>query len=97
MSSENIRSIVIAFLEKEKRIKEAWLFGSFARGDENHKSDIDIMVSFYPEKKTSLFDFADIAYRLEQQTKRKIDLVEEGCLQPFAYETANKDFIKIYG
>lgn len=86
-----------AFFKNDNRIKAAWLFGSFAREDENYKSDIDLMISFHSKKKISLFDFADIAYQLEQKTKRKIDLVEEGCLQSFAFKTANKDLIKIYG
>ncbi len=85
------------YLKKDNRIKAAWLFGSFARGDENYKSDIDLMLRFDNKKKISLFDFADIEYKLEQQLQRKIDLVEEGCLLPFALESAQKDLVKIYG
>ena len=91
-----IRSLKI-FFKNDDRVKAAWLFGSVARGDENYKSDVDLMVSFDNEKKISLFDFADIEYKLEQIVKRKIDLVEEGFLLPFALETAKKDLIKIYG
>ncbi len=30
-------------------IEKAWLFGSFARSQENSQSDIDILVNFIPE------------------------------------------------
>lgn len=86
-----------SFIEQDDRIKKAWLYGSFARGEDTLKSDIDLMVSFSDDKKISLFDLADIAYRMGQQAKRKIDLVEEGCLADFALTTAQEDFIKIYG
>ncbi len=85
------------YLKKDNRITAAWLFGSFARGDENYKSDIDLMLRFDSKKKISLFDFADIEYQLKLITKRKVDLVEEGCLLPFALKTAKKDLVKIYG
>ena len=44
-----------------------------------------------------MFDLMDIAYLIEQAIKRKVDLVEKGYLKDFAAETANNDFIKIYG
>jgi len=33
---------------------------------------------------------------LEKSTGRRIDLVEDGCLLPFAVESANRDKILIY-
>jgi predicted nucleotidyltransferase len=97
VSKEKIIEIIQDFFSKDGRVAKAWIFGSFARGDNNTKSDLDLMVRFKDSTKTSLFDYADIAYLLEQQTKIKIDLVEEGYLRPFALETAKKDLKLIYG
>ena len=97
LNKKNTIDTLKSFFKKDDRIKEAWLFGSYARGEATPGSDIDVMVRFYDQKKISLFDLADITFRLEQQTNRKIDLVEKDCLLPFAYETAKNDFIKIYG
>jgi len=97
VSQESIIQLLNDFFKKDIRIEAAWLYGSFARGDMNYKSDIDVIVRFNDKMKITLFDFADIAHTLELLTKRKIDLVEEGCLQPFALKTAQKDLIKIYG
>jgi predicted nucleotidyltransferase len=97
LSKEKIIGIIRDFFKKDGRVSKAWIFGSFARGDYNHKSDIDLMVRFNDSSKTSLFDYADIAFLLEEKLKTKIDLVEEGYLQPFALETAKKDLLLIYG
>ena len=39
-----IQKIVTYF--KTQPVLKAWLFGSFARGEQTEKSDIDIMVAF---------------------------------------------------
>ncbi len=97
LSKEKIIEIIRDFFKKDGRVSKAWIFGSFARGDYNHKSDIDLMVRYIDSSKISLFDYADIAFLLEEKLKTKIDLVEEGYLQPFAMETAKKDLKLIYG
>ena len=88
---------IIKFFQKDGRIAKAWIFGSFARGDYNNYSDIDLMVKYNNPEKVSLFDFAEIAYLLEQKIKIKVDLVEEGYIKPFAWETAKNDIKLIYG
>jgi predicted nucleotidyltransferase len=97
LSREKIIRIIRNFLEKDGRVTKAWIFGSFARGDYNISSDIDLMVKFIDPSKVSLFDYADIAFLLEEKLKMKIDLVEEGNLQPFALKTATTDLKLIYG
>ena len=77
-------------------VQRAWLFGSFAREEETTDSDIDILVQFIPDAKISLFDYGGIVYELEQKTGRKIDLVQENMLKPFAVQSAERDKILIY-
>jgi predicted nucleotidyltransferase len=84
-------------LKNDGRVSMAWLFGSVARGDQELSSDIDIMVEMNLDKKYSMFDLLDIAHTLELKTKRKVDLVEKGCLKHFALKTATNDIVKIYG
>lgn len=97
LSREKIIRIIRNFLEKDGRVTKAWIFGSFARGDYNISSDIDLMVKFIDPSKVSIFDYADIAFLLEEKLKMKIDLVEEGYLLPFALSTAKNDLTLIYG
>jgi predicted nucleotidyltransferase len=84
-------------LKTDGRIKAAWLFGSYARDEQNFDSDVDLIVEMKPDKNYSLFDLMDIAHLLENETNIKIDLVEKGSLKGFARKTAQSDMIKIYG
>jgi len=77
-------------------VQRAWLFGSFAREEETTNSDIDILVQFTPNAKISLFDYGGIVYELEQKTGRKVDLVQENMLKPFAMQSAERDKVLIY-
>jgi predicted nucleotidyltransferase/urease gamma subunit len=96
LSKEKIIEIIREFLKEDGRVAKAWIFGSFARGDYNNKSDIDMMVRFNNSDNISLFDYADLTFLLEEKLKKKIDLVEEGNLRPFALETAKNDLTLIY-
>ena len=96
-SKSSIINVIKATLKKDKRVANAWLFGSVARGEEKPNSDIDIMVEMNDERKYSMFDLLDIAFILENKTKRKVDLVEKGYLKDFAAKTASNELIKIYG
>jgi len=77
-------------------IERAWIFGSYARSEGTRTSDIDILVSFSPEVKVTLFKYVHIVNDLETLTGKKIDLVEEGQLKPFAMASAENDKILIY-
>jgi hypothetical protein len=77
-------------------IEKAWIFGSYARSEENSKSDIDILVNFSPESKMTLFKYLHIVNDLRALTGKKIDLVEDGQLKQFAKGSAETDKILIY-
>jgi len=97
ISKEAIIESMKQYFKNDKRIKAAWLFGSFVRGEMHAKSDIDVMVRFDHALPITFFDMADIVEQLEKIAHRKIDLVEEGMLSPFALKTAQKDLLSIYG
>lgn len=86
-----------AYFKSQNLVTKAWIFGSFARGDDTPQSDVDLMVRFDHSGPVTLFDIIGISEILEKNTGRKIDVVEEGQLLPFAFETAKKDLIVIYG
>jgi len=77
-------------------VEKAWVFGSYARGEESRKSDIDIMVRFDENARISLFDYVGIMNDLEDLFHKKIDLVEEGQLRRWAQESVEKDKILVY-
>ena len=88
-------SKVIAEYFKTQPVEKAWLFGSFARGEETPLSDVDIIVLLDRSKPVGL-KFFGMWSDLEKLLNRNVDLVEEGELPPFATESASKDKRLIY-
>ena len=96
MNTEMIETIRNYF--STQPVLKAWLFGSFARGEETSDSDVDILVLF--DQKTgngvSLLRHVSIAMGLEDLIGKKVDLITDGTLLPFAKTTADRDKILIY-
>ena len=86
----------IAEFFKTQPILKAWIFGSFARGDQTPSSDVDLLVVYDDEVGVSLLKHASMIVELEKLLQRPVDLVEDGTLLPFAIESANRDKILIY-
>ena len=97
MSKVSMINSIKSVLKNDGRVSGAWLFGSYARGEEIPNSDVDIMVELNNEKQYSMFDLLDISFLLENKINRKVDLVEKGYLKDFALKTATNDLVKIYG
>ncbi|MCL4362745.1 nucleotidyltransferase family protein, partial [Candidatus Parvarchaeota archaeon] len=72
-SLEEVKRLAIPVL-KEHGIRKAAVFGSFARGDFDDKSDVDFLIE-PPDGKFSLLDLAGVKVDLEEVLGRKVDLV----------------------
>ena len=73
---------VIEILKKHKKelykkynIKSLGIFGSYARGEENPESDIDILVEF--SEVPSLFKYMEIERFIENMISKKVDIIEK--------------------
>lgn len=87
---------IIADYFKTQPVLKAWLFGSFARGEETPLSDVDLLVVYDENARVSLLKHCAMINDLEELLDRSVDLVEEGSLLPFAAESANRDKKLIY-
>ena len=90
--------VIIDLLRKyfsTQPVLKAGLFGSFSRGEETQDSDVDIIVSLDKSKPIGL-KFFGMWSDLEELLGRKVDLVSEGTLLPFAKESAERDKILVY-
>ena len=76
-------------------IDKAWIFGSFARGEETDDSDIDILVQFTKGVRLG-FRYFHFINDLETISNRKIDLVEVSTLDPYVLPYVNQDKVPIY-
>lgn len=89
-------SHIIAEYFKTQPVLRAWLFGSYARGEETPDSDVDILVEFDHSSPIGLFAYARMWRELKERLGRDVDLVEEGTLKPFAVDSANHDKKLVY-
>ena len=83
----------IVFSLKKNDVVKAGIFGSFARGEANKGSDIDILIKFKGGK--SLFDLAGVELELEKNLKKKVDLVTYDSLHPLLKKKILSEEIRI--
>jgi len=62
-------------LKNKFGVKEIGIFGSFVRGDERKRSDIDILVEF--QKPIGLFKFMDLEEYLSKILLKKLTLYQK--------------------
>ncbi len=79
MTIAEIKNITIQILQQYP-VSKAALFGSYARGDTNQHSDIDILIEL--KENISLLTFIEIKLKLEDTLHKKVDLVEYKSLKP---------------
>lgn len=71
------------------------LFGSFARGEADEESDIDLLIRFAKPK--SLLGHIGITHEFEDALEKEVDLITENELSPHIKENILKDLKIIYG
>jgi hypothetical protein len=69
-------------LQRKYRVKSIGIFGSFARGEQNKNSDVDILVEFSKPNTIDFFDFVDLEDFLSEKLGIKVDLVTKKALKP---------------
>ena len=80
-------------LEKRYALSELGVFGSYARGDADTGSDIDILVDF--NKKIDAFDYIKLANELEDLFQQKIDIVSRKAIKPQYLPYVEKNLIHV--
>lgn len=90
---EKIKSSIIPILKKNK-IKKAGIFGSYARGEQRKKSDVDILVE--PAKNMG-FAFVGLQFELEKKLKKRVDLVSYNGLNKYMKDNILKQEVRIIG
>ena len=92
-NTQTIMKKIISILKKNNAsmIK---VFGSFARGDFDNTSDIDLIVDFSDRK--SLIDLARIEDELKTETGFNIDLLTKNSLSPYIIDRVNSEAKVVY-
>lgn len=94
MSTQAMTQLIADYFKTQPVVK-AWLFGSFARGEETPQSDVDLLVQ-YDDEGISLLKHAAMLNELEEILDRPVDIVEDGTLRQRISENVNQDRKLIY-
>lgn len=72
------------------------IFGSFVRGEQKSKSDVDMAIEFDKNKPKSLLDLIHVENELSEILKRKVDLGVFSSINPYIIEKVKKEMWVIY-
>ncbi|MDP1695719.1 MAG: nucleotidyltransferase family protein [archaeon] len=89
---DKIKEKIVPIL-KENKVTKAGIFGSYARGEQKKRSDVDILIEI--GNWADLIDLARLKIALEKSLKRKVDLVEYGGIRKELKESVLNDEIQI--
>lgn len=78
------------FLRKKFKVKEIGIFGSYVRGEESEKSDVDILVEFYAPIGWEVIDLKEF---LEEILGKEVDLVTVKALKPQLKDKVLKEVV----
>ncbi|MFM7600548.1 MAG: nucleotidyltransferase family protein [Pseudanabaena sp.] len=92
---QNILTELKSELIDKYHVKQLGIFGSYARGDYNSASDIDILVEY--AQKPSLFDLIELKDYLSDRLQMKVDLVTKDGLKPQLKEKILAEVIYLIG
>lgn len=67
-------------IKKRFGVERIGIFGSYARGEEKEKSDVDVLVDF---TEPSFDNFMDLVFFLEDLFGKEVDLVTTRGLSPY--------------
>jgi len=96
VTKEHLIKKLKEYLRNHDKIKRAWLFGSFARDEQEPESDVDLLVQVPEKKSLSLFDLAEIKFQLEKLTHLKVDVVMKSAIKPEILKRITPELILIH-
>ena len=67
-------------LQRRYKVREIGLFGSWVRGEQHERSDMDVLIDF--EEGADLFDWIGLALYLEETFGCPVDVVPHKALRP---------------
>ncbi len=81
-------------IAKAHGVKRLGLFGSYARGEADENSDVDLMIE--SGKITSLFKYFAFVNDLEDELKCHVDVVMDGIQDQDFWNSIKKDEVVLY-
>ena len=96
MLSINEISQAVAKVGQKYRIKNAYLFGSYAKGEATENSDVDIIIDDGGNI-DSLFELSSFRLELVDELGTNVDVLTTDGVRPNFFDLIKNDRILIYG
>ncbi len=87
---------VVADYFKDKPVKKVYLFGSYARGEADENSDVDLLVDLEDEAGITYFTLGGFLADMQDALDRKVDLVPSDSVYPHIKKGIEKDKILLF-
>ncbi len=95
LTKDQIKRIIESYFA-EKPVKNVWLIGSYARGDADDKSDVDVMVEIDYDKLESGFDYFGWHQDLGEKMKKNVDVLSYKYIRKHFLELVKAEMDLIY-
>jgi len=82
-------------VSQKYKVREIGIFGSFVRGEQKKRSDIDILVEFDQGNIPGLLTFIEMERYIEKLLRKKVDLVRKGGIRPELRKIILKEVVYI--
>lgn len=80
-------------IREKYKVKEIGIFGSFVRGEQKKRSDVDILVEFTKKDIPDLLTLIELERYLQKLLKKKVDLVRKGGIRPELKESILREVV----
>ena len=82
-------------VSQKYKVREIGIFGSFVRGEQKKRSDIDILVEFADKDIPGLLKLSEMERYLQRLLKKKVDLVIKSGIRPELRKSILKEVVYI--
>ncbi len=100
MTRKAIKEKILIAINKDPRkkdFKRVSLFGSYAYGKPSKRSDVDVLIEFFPKTQIGYFELSRIQRSIQKEVKKKIDLLTPGAISKFFRREVIDKAEQIYG
>jgi predicted nucleotidyltransferase len=80
-------------VSRKYKVSEIGIFGSFVRGEQKKRSDLDILVEY--EEIPDLLEFVNLERYLQRLLRKKVDLVRKEAIRPELKDRILKEVVYI--
>jgi len=95
LTTEPIQKVVADYF-KDKPVKKVYLFGSYARGEANEGSDVDLLMDIFDVAPVTYFTLGGYLADMEEALKHKVDIVPDDLVYPIIKEQIDKDKVLLF-